>query len=152
MRRYAAVIFLAIGMSLAGCGSAGPGAPAPSNQPTASSPPVPAGGQGSAVTATDRDNGMTIRLRPGQRLRVILSSTYWMIQNSSNTAVLRIEGQPVITPRSGCVPGAGCGTAVATYVAAAAGSAAIIATRTSCGEAMGCTAATGRFSLNVVVS
>jgi hypothetical protein len=40
----------------------------------------------------------------------------------------------------------------ATYRAEGAGHAEVIATRTSCGEAMGCTAASGRFVLYVVVA
>jgi hypothetical protein len=104
------------------------------------------------VTVTNRDNGRTITLVLHQRLRVVLSSTYWTLQESSNPAALRMAGRPRITPRpSGCVPGAGCGTATATYGTVAPGSALVTATRTSCGEAMGCTGATSRFSLHVVV-
>jgi hypothetical protein len=103
------------------------------------------------VTATDKDNGRTIVLRPGQRLRVVLGSTYWQFRASSNPAVLRLVGTPKTTPRSGCMVGAGCGTETATFVAAAAGRAVVTAGRTSCGEAMGCTPAASRFMLHVVV-
>jgi hypothetical protein len=65
--------------------------------------------------------------------------------------VLRIVGRPKVTPRPGCVPGAGCGTAVAVYRAMGAGHATVKATRSSCGEAMGCTGSKGRFALRVVV-
>lgn len=118
----------------------------------AASTPRQAGVTPSTVRATNRDNGRTITLRRGQRLRVILSSTYWQLQASSKPAVLRLLGPPQKRPQqSGCAPGSGCGTATATYVAAAAGHAIVTATRTSCGEAMGCTAASSRFSLNVAV-
>ena len=103
------------------------------------------------LTATDRDNGRTIGLRLGQRLRVVLSSTYWMFQASSNPTVLRPDGRVRVTPRQGCVAGAGCGTAAATYLGVGPGGARVRATRTSCGEAMGCTEATSRFSLQVLV-
>ena len=104
------------------------------------------------VTVTDRDNGRTITLKLHQRLRVVLSSTYWTQKESSNPAIIRLVGQPRITPQpSGCVPGAGCGTATASYSTVAPGSALITATRTSCGEAMGCTAASSRFTLHVLV-
>ena len=116
----------------------------------ASAPNISANGS-VVVRATDRDNGHTVRLRPRQRLLVILSSTYWQLRGSSNSTVLRLVGQPKITPRAGCVPGAGCGTATATYLAAIIGKATVTATRTSCGEAMGCTPAASRFTLNVVV-
>jgi hypothetical protein len=101
---------------------------------------------------TDRDDGHTVTLRLGQRLRVVLSSTYWEFRGSSHPSVLHLVGRPQVNPQpSGCVAGAGCGTATAIYVAAAAGRSTVTATRTSCGEAMGCTAASGRFSLAVVV-
>lgn len=83
----------------------------------------------------------------------MLSSTYWKFHGSSNTAVLHPLGLPEVRPQpSGCVPGSGCGTATATYRAVAAGRVQVVATRTSCGEAMGCTAASGRFVLYVIVA
>jgi hypothetical protein len=82
----------------------------------------------------------------------VLSSTYWTFHGSSDTAVLHPVGAPEVRPQpTGCVPGGGCGTATATYRAGAAGRAQVIATRTSCGEAMGCTAASSRFVLYVIV-
>ena len=105
----------------------------------------------SIVRATDHDNGQTITLRRSQRLLVVLASTYWQLQRSSNHRVLRLVDGPEVRPTMGCVPGAGCGTATATYLAAAAGHATVTATRTSCGEALRCTPAQSRFTLNVVV-
>jgi hypothetical protein len=88
----------------------------------------------------------------GQRLRVVLSSTYWEFRGSSHPAVLRPVGSPQVNPQpSGCVAGAGCGTATAIFVARSAGRSTVTATRNSCGEAMGCTAESGRYSLAVVV-
>src|SRR5260221_13369330 len=43
------------------------------------------------VTVTYRNNGGTVVLRPGQRLQVVLSSTDWHFQNSSNPTGLRME-------------------------------------------------------------
>jgi hypothetical protein len=147
-----------------GCTGSGSGpAPRPSaltsaGTPTAASlsasPPAAAttGAAGTEITATDKDNGRTVTLGRGRRVRIVLSSTYWHFQGSSDPAVLRIDGQPRVSPQpSGCVPGAGCGTATATYLAVAAGDAVITATRTSCGEAMGCTGGNDRYSLRVVV-
>lgn len=138
---------------LSGCGSAGTN-PRVSPPPGSSSMPEVTGSPppGSA-TVTDRAKGHTIRLRLGEALRVVLSSTYWTFHDSSDTAVLRLMGSPQVRPQpSGCVAGGGCGTATATYRAKAAGRAQVIATRKSCGEAMGCTAASGRFVLYVVVA
>jgi hypothetical protein len=104
------------------------------------------------VTVTDRDDGHTVTLRLGQRLRVVLASTYWEFRGSSHPAVLRLAVKPQITPQpAGCVTGGGCGTAIAIFVAAAPGRSTVTATRNSCGEAMGCTAAGGKFALAVVV-
>ena len=104
------------------------------------------------VDATDKSNGGTVELRRGQELTVDLSSTYWQFQSSSDSKVLRLEGQPKVSPSSsGCVPGQGCGTATATFLAVAAGTATVTATRSSCGEALRCTGANGRFSLRVIV-
>jgi hypothetical protein len=49
------------------------------------------------------------------------------------------------------VAGQGCGTVTATYIAKTLGSSVVAAERTSCGEAMGCTAAAGAFKLTVSV-
>lgn len=104
------------------------------------------------VKVGDAADGHTVVLRRGQRLRVVLASTYWQFHRSSNPDVLRMGGPPVVKPRlTGCVPGQGCGTATATFVASTLGRAVVTATRTSCGEAMGCTAESGRYSLVVVV-
>ena len=104
------------------------------------------------VRATDGSNGRTIAIRRGQRLSVVLASTYWQLQASSNTTVLGLVGRPKISPQlTGCVPGEGCGTATATYLASGDGRATVTATRTSCGEALRCTGASGRFTLHVVV-
>lgn len=90
-------------------------------------------------------------MRRGQRLRVVLHSTYWEFKPTSDGAVLHLVAAPQVAPKSGCVPGQGCGTVTAVYVARRAGTATVKAERTSCGEAMGCTAAAGSYSLSVVV-
>jgi len=104
------------------------------------------------VRASDGSNGHTIAMRRGQHLVVALSSTYWQLQPSSNTTVLGLVGSPKISPQlAGCVPGAGCGTATATYLASGVGRAMVTATRTSCGEALRCVGANGQFALRVIV-
>jgi hypothetical protein len=111
---------------------------------------------GGRVIETDKNNGDTLVLRRGQQLSVVLSSTYWQFQSSSNPAVLRPEGRPQVNPQlppgsGGCVPGQGCGAASATFLAIAAGRVTVTATRTTCGEALRCIGANGRFSLQVIV-
>ena len=102
------------------------------------------------VHASEKQDGGKVTLRLGQKLRVVLHSTYWELKPLSGPTVLRRIGEPVVNPKSGCVPGQGCGTVTVTYIAKAAGSAVVTAERTSCGEAMGCTGDAGRFTLMVV--
>jgi hypothetical protein len=103
------------------------------------------------IHVTEKQDGGQVTLRRGQRLRVVLHSTYWEFKALSASGVLRRIGAPVVTPRPGCVAGQGCGTVTATYIARTSGSTSVAAERTSCGEAMGCTAAAGAFKLTVSV-
>jgi predicted secreted protein len=104
-------------------------------------------------TVTDQANGQTIDLRQGQVLQVVLSSTYWMIHGSSDSAVLSQLAGPDPQPRqSGCVPGQGCGTITAAYRAVATGQAQVSASRSVCGEALGCTGANSQFLVYVIVN
>jgi len=102
------------------------------------------------VQVGDHRDGGTVALRVGQRLRVVLHSTYWDFK-AVDSPVLHTVRAPTVAPKSGCVPGQGCGTVTALYVARAAGTASVRAARTSCGEAMGCTGDAGSYSLTVVV-
>lgn len=105
------------------------------------------------VTVTNDDKGKTIEVHRGDRVTLTLSSTYWTIGPSSDASVLSGAGPPTISPQvSGCVPGQGCGTATARFTAGAPGTATVAATRTSCGEAMGCTAASGSFAVTIRVT
>ena len=62
------------------------------------------------VHASDKQDGGKVSLRRGQKLRLVLHSTYWELKAVSAPAVLRLVGAPVVNPKSGCVPGQGCGT------------------------------------------
>jgi len=104
-----------------------------------------------ALRATLKQDGGKLTLHRGQELRVVLQSTYWEFKAVSAPSVLHLVGKPVVRPKSGCVPGAGCGTVTVTYVAKALGSAVVSASRTSCGEAMGCTGDAGSYTLTVSV-
>ena len=104
------------------------------------------------VAVADANDGQTVTLHPGEHLRVALASTYWQIQPSSDPSVLRADGSPAASPSPGCVPGAGCGTAAATFTAVAPGHATVVATRTSCGEAMRCQGSAGHYQVQVVVA
>jgi len=109
-------------------------------------------GPGSAsVVATDADKGHTLTLHLGDTLVVSLASTYWQVEGSSDTSVLRASGQPAVAPSPGCVPGSGCGTVTQSFTAVATGTADVTASRTGCGEARRCTGDEGHYQVTVVV-
>ena len=122
--------------------------------PSASSPvgPTQATPTG-VVTATEREDGRKLQLHRGEHLRVVLSSTYWRFAPDAAPDILRRVGAPQVRSHTAhCIPGGGCGTVTATFLAAAPGRATVAASRTSCGEAMRCTGHSGEFGLIVVVS
>jgi hypothetical protein len=103
------------------------------------------------VVAGDADNGKTLRLRVGDHLEVRLNSTYWSFVDASNSSVVRQTASATVSPQpKGCVPGGGCGVVAASFEVIGTGTAVIVATRTSCGEAMGCTGDQGSYRLTVI--
>ena len=102
------------------------------------------------VQVGDARDGGTVSLRVGQKLRVVLHSTYWQFKPVAS--VLHLLSTPVVAPKGGCVPGQGCGTVTALYVARTVGTATVKAARTSCGEAMGCTDGAGGYAVTVRVA
>lgn len=124
---------------LAGCGTNS----SPSSN-TSTRPPV---------TADEHSNGTTITLRLRQRLVVTLHNTYWQL-TPPNANVLQVARAPNATPDPGCtsIPGTGCGTVTAEYVARGAGTAVVSAHRDSCGEALRCTGTAGDWHATVVIT
>jgi len=106
----------------------------------------------SVHNVSDADNGKTVTVAVGDRVIVTLHSTYWQIDAGSDPAVLRKDGATAYAPSGDCVPGGGCGTATASFTALASGHARVAASRTSCGEAMGCTGGAGSFFVDVNVA
>jgi predicted secreted protein len=138
---------------LAGCGSSNPSKPTKRTSTTTTTPATTTSPAAGTTTLTDADNGRTVALRVGERLRVVLASTYWELQPSSDPTVLQADGQPVVAPqRNGCVVGQGCGTVTAEFTAHAPGSATVTATRTTCGEALACAPADRRYQVVVTVT
>src|SRR5579859_517064 len=107
---------------------------------------------GGTVNLGDGNNGQRVSVPAGDRVVVQLSTTFWSFEGSSDSSVLNQVGSAAVSPRSGCVPGAGCGTTTATFDAVHAGRADITATRTSCGEAMRCVGDQGSYLVTVVVT
>ena len=145
-RRRAAAVALAVCavVSLAGgCAAAG----------GTSSHPV--GGSGDPpVVVQDKSNGHTVSLKVGERLELILASSYWTVQGSSVPGVLHQDGQTrLLAPPPGCgsIPGMGCAPIRTDFSAVAPGTATITAQRLSCGEALRCLPSQQHFALTVVV-
>jgi hypothetical protein len=106
------------------------------------------------VVVRDDANGQSVTARAGDRVELILPSSYWHVTGSSAPAVLRQHGPPVLLARpSGCpdLPGLGCVPVRAEFTALTDGQAVITARRSTCGEAMRCRPDQTRFAVIVVV-
>ena len=144
-RRQVAPLFVVIAAALAACGSA-PATGATTRQVAGTS-------CSHTKVVSERAKGKTVHLCVRQKLIVKLHSTYWRDLASSNKGVLRKSGPTVVRPAppTACLPGAGCGTTTAPFVAAARGRAHVTAHRSLCGEAVQCSGSQGSFELVVVV-
>jgi len=149
---------LALAVGLLGCGQPAtpppdPGrtapAPAPALVSPAASPSLTPASPPGVVRLTERDNHTTVTVPVGTRLDVTLASTYWSL-SSSSPALLQAVGA-TRHPRGACRPGAGCGSTQLTLLTRTGGTSDVGGLRTSCGEALRCTAATGRYLVHVHV-
>ena len=112
------------------------------------------GASGSDHRVTDRSNGTTVHARVGDTITVVLHSTYWQLADPQGGELV-VTATPSAAPGGGrctTIPGTGCGTLTATYRVAAAGSTHLDGGRQSCGEALRCTGAQGRWSVTVVAT
>ena len=146
---------LALAVGLIGCGQ--PATPPPGPGKTASAPVSPSAAASPSLTPapppgvvrlTERDNHTTVTVPVGTRLDVTLASTYWLL-SSSSPAVLHAVGA-TRHPRGACRPGAGCGSTELSLLTRTGGTSEIVGLRTSCGEALRCTA-TGRYLVHLQV-
>lgn len=129
-------------MTSAGCGTT----PSRTGGPGAGGPVV--------IVVHDDANGKAVSAKAGDRIELILSSSYWHVIGSSAPRVLRQDGPPVLLPRPRrCpdIPGLGCIPVRANFTALADGKAVITASRSSCGEALRCKPGQTRFAVIVVV-
>jgi hypothetical protein len=113
-----------------------------------------AAGGPAVIVINDHANGGTVLAGRGDRVELILSSSYWDVAGSSSPRVLRQDGPAALMPRpSNCptIPGLGCIPVRAYFTAVADGRAVITASRSSCGEAMPCMPDQTRFKVTVVV-
>ena len=97
------------------------------------------------LALSEISNGRTFAVAPGEPITLTLHSTYWHVLALATPRSLRQRGTThvvgVLPAPSHCVPGQGCGTVSAHYVALAPGLVRLRATRTSCGEALKCSPA-----------
>jgi hypothetical protein len=124
-------------LTCAGCGTAASSAGGPT-----------------VIVVRDDANGKTVSAKAGDRIELILSSSYWQVTGDSAPTVLRQDGPPVPLPKpSSCpdIPGLGCTPVRADFTALANGKAVITAKRSACGEALQCKPDQTRFTVNVVI-
>jgi hypothetical protein len=140
-------VFVVSIMTSAGCGTAASRASGPvAGGPVAGGPVV--------IVVRNNANGKAVSARAGDRIELILSSSYWHVTGSSAPSVLRQDGPPVLLSRpSSCpdIPGLGCIPVRADFAALTDGQAVITASRSACGEALRCMPDQTRFTVIVVV-
>lgn len=129
-------------MTAAGCGTA------------ASHASGPVAGGPTVIVVRDNANGKAVSTSAGDRIELILSSSYWHVTGSSAPTVLRQDGSPVLLSRpKSCpdLPGLGCVPVRADFTALTDGKAEITAERSSCGEALRCKPDQARFTVTIEV-
>ena len=107
----------------------------------------------SPLTISEPANGKSYLLKPGSSIQITLHSTFWNFGSVSN---LSGSETPTITsimpgptaPAKCQLPGMGCGRVVWKFKVGKSGKSQFIATRTSCGEALRCTAKESRYLVN----
>lgn len=143
-RRFAIAAAAVAAVTAAGCGAAPAAPPAPH-----------ARGGKLVIVIRDNANGTMVPIAAGDRVELILSSSYWNVAGSSAPSVLRQDGPATPMPRpSSCpanIPGLGCIPIQMKFTALADGKAVIKASRTTCGEALRCRPDQTRFTVTVVV-
>jgi hypothetical protein len=114
----------------------------------------------SGISLSEKNSGQTVSLKLGSQVSLTLHSMYWAMIPQVTLSSLVAKGAPILKPvlpgpsaPNGCqIAGSGCGTQTWKFVASRVGTAHMIATRTTCGEAMKCTGSAGRFEVTVKVS
>ena len=98
----------------------------------------------------EASNGKHLNVHFGDTIVVTLHSTYWTFGVPGGFIL-----QPITPPQVGkgincpSVPGSGCGTVSMTYNVGKVGSGSLNAHRTTCGEALKCTAAQSTWSVTI---
>jgi hypothetical protein len=130
------------------------GSPAPNSTGSTGST-APTSPATHTVALGDADRGRTVPVAVGDQVIITLTSTYWRFTEPNPPAILVPTDTPTVNPsppsEGRCVPGGGCGTVSITFRATKPGTTVASASRTSCGEARGCTGDAGSYQVTVVV-
>ncbi|MCC9310742.1 hypothetical protein LN042_27355 [Kitasatospora sp. RB6PN24] len=144
---------LGLAVTVAGCGSSA--SSRPGTGPSASAVSVSTSPTAAALRLTDGADNTTVHVTVGQTVVVALGSSYWSEVTSSAPQLLqRIAQSHPMTSASPafCPPGGGCGAQPSSFVAKAAGSAQLTASRHVCGEAMACRPDQTTFTVTVDIT
>lgn len=112
------------------------------------------------TTLSEKNASKTVVVKMGSRVELTLHSMYWGLTVPAKSSSLTSKGQPILKPifpspsaPAGCkIAGSGCGSQTWVFTATKVGLTHLVATRTTCGEAMRCTGSNGRFTVTVKVS
>jgi hypothetical protein len=104
------------------------------------------------IKISESSNLKTVSVSQGSKVQITLHSTYWASKKVIN---LEAIGAPISVPimpgpkaPQGCqFAGTGCGSVTWSFIATKTGSASFEAGRTSCGEALKCTASQQKFKV-----
>lgn len=117
--------------------------------------------QASAVTVLSETNASkTVVVKLGAKVDLTLHSMYWQFAAPAKSSSLTSKGKPTLKPifpgpnaPRGCqVVGSGCGSQSWHFVATKVGLTHLVASRTTCGEAMRCTGTSGSYTVTVRVA
>jgi hypothetical protein len=149
-RTRSIALALGLGLVLAACSTAA-AVPPSATIPSATATPAPTPAN---LQVAEADNGHTVTVAVGSQITLVLGSTYWQVGDTAAPAILGLASGPTTSaaPMGTCVPGGGCGTVTAVFHALSPGTAQIVASRTTCGEAMLCTGTDGAYEVTVVVT
>lgn len=116
--------------------------------------------QATSITSLSEKNAAkTVAVKLGARVELTLHSMYWGLAVPAKSSSLTSQGQPILKPifpsaraSAKCkIAGSGCGSQRWSFVATKVGLTHLVASRTTCGEAIRCTGATGHFKVTVKV-
>jgi len=113
-----------------------------------------------AISVSEKNINQVVLVKVGTQVSLTLHSMYWNLAKQAKSSSLTAKGAPILKPilpgpsaPHGCsIAGSGCGTQTWRFVASKVGTVHLIATRTTCGEAMRCTGTNGRFEVTVKVA